>query len=156
MFIAQNEAEFIRLSRIVEEENEKLRVQRVTNEEQERLFQAKIKEEEILRQKQIAIDEEEHIKKVKITEASYEVEIKIEESKLEWLRQDWEHGAQKDRNQQQIMDNLQAQLDAAEKARDDAENMKQQEWERAKAMMQDGLNERRKVDSLADATEAFL
>ena len=51
MFIAQNEAEFIRLSRIVEEETEKLRVQRVTNEEQERLYQAKIKEEEILRQK---------------------------------------------------------------------------------------------------------
>lgn len=37
----------------------------------------------------MTIDEEEHIKKVKITEASYEVEINIEESKLEWLRQDW-------------------------------------------------------------------
>ena len=34
--------------------------------------------------------------------------------------------------------------------------MKHQEWERAKVMIQDGLNERRKVDNLADATEAFL
>lgn len=38
IFIAQNEAEMIRLSRIVEEETEKLRVQRVTNEDQERMF----------------------------------------------------------------------------------------------------------------------
>ena len=51
MFILQNEAEMIRLSRIVEEEEEKLRVQRVTNEEQEKLRQEKIREEQILMQK---------------------------------------------------------------------------------------------------------
>lgn len=89
----------------------------------------------MLRQKQIAVDQEEHIKRVKITQANYEVEIKIEESKFEWLRQDWGEASKNDKNQKKIMDNMRAQLEAAQKARAEAEDLKHQEWERAKVML---------------------
>ena len=114
----------------------------------------KIKEEEIQRVKLWQLEQEEHETKIKILAQSYEVEIKIEEAKLEWLRQDWGEG--KPFNNEEIMKNLRKQLEEAEKAKLDAEDLKQQEWERAKAMIQDGLNERRKVDQLADETEKFL
>jgi prolactin regulatory element-binding protein len=135
MLIAQNEAEMIRLTRIVEEEEEKLRVQRISNEEQERLRLVRIKEEELIRLKLIQTEEVEHINKIKILSQSYEVEILMEESKLEWLRQDWGTGRKIDGTNDDIMKNLLKQLEEAEKARNEAEDMKQQEWERAKVMI---------------------
>lgn len=106
--------------------------------------------------KLIQIEEEEHINKIKILSQSYEVEIKIEEAKLEWLRQDWGMGKKTDGPNDDIMKNLMKQLEEAEKAKMEAEDLKQQAWERAKVMVQDGFNERRKVDQLADETENFL
>lgn len=106
--------------------------------------------------KLIQIEEEEHINKIKILSQSYEVEIKIEEAKLEWLRQDWGMGKKTDGPNDDIMKNLMKQLEEAEKAKMEAEDLKQQAWERAKVMVQDGFNERRKVDQLADETENFF